>query len=192
MTRHHGWQYTLMGRREHLKGNYEQAMHWYKEALVYPKDYGEGRHYSAQESNIYYYTGLLCESMGDAEGAEAAFRTAASQPPQVTEVKFFAALAEEKLGNPAKAEEIYRELIATGDNQLKNAHIPGYFGVGMSAPLPYEQDIVRQNSINAYLLKALGNKGLGNEQACAECTAKLEALDPTNFKLSFLRMLDVL
>ena len=192
LTRHHGWQYTLMGRREHLKGNYEQAMHWYKEALVYPKDYGEGRHYSAQESNIYYYTGLLCESMGDAAGAEAAFRTAASQPPQVTEVKYFAALAEEKLGNPAKAEEIYKELIATGDNQLKNAHIPGYFGVGMSAPLPYEQDIVRQNSINAYLLKALGNKGLGNEQVCAECTAKLEALDPTNFKLTFLRMLDIL
>ena len=192
LTRHHGWQYTLMGRKEHLAGNYEQAMRWFKEALVYPKDYGEGRHYSAQESNIYYYTGLLCESMGDADGAKKAFETAASQPTQVTEVRFFAALAEEKLGNAEKAAAIYKELIAAGDNQLENAHIPGYFGVGMSAPLPYEQDIVRQNSINAYLLKALGNKGLGNEDESRACTAKLEELDPTNFKLSFLRMLEVL
>lgn len=192
LTRHHGWQYTLMGRREHLAGNYEQAMKWYREALVYPKDYGEGRHYSAQESNVYYYTGLLCESMGDKEGAEKAFRTAAAQPSQVTDIRFFAGLAEEKLGNKEKAKHIFEELIIEGDKQLKNAHIPGYYGVGMSAPLPYEQDIVRQNSIGAYLLKALGCAGLGDENGRRENTEKLEKLDPTNFRLSFLKTLGIL
>ena len=192
LTRHHGWQYTLMGRKEHLAGHYEQAMHWYREALVYPEDYGEGRHYSAQESNIYYYTGLLCEDMGDADGARRAYETAVHQPAQTTEQRYFAALAEQKLGHGEQAEAIFRELIDTGDRQLATAHIPGYFGVGMSAPLPYEQDIVRQNSINAYLLKALGYRGLGDETACRTCTGKLEELDPTNCKLSFLRMLDVL
>ncbi len=192
LTRHHGWQYTLMGRREHLAGNFDEALHWYQEALVYPKDYGEGRHYSAQESNIYYFTGLLLEDMGDAEGAKKAFETAANQPPQVTELRYFAALAERKLGRPEKAEAILREMIATGDRQLERAHIPGYFGVGMAAPLPYEQDIVRQNSINAYLLKALGSKGLGDEAECRACVEKLEALDPTNFKLSFLHTLGAL
>ena len=130
--------------------------------------------------------------MGNAEGARKAFETAANQPPQVTELRYFSALAEKKLGQPEKAEAILREMIMTGDRQLERAHIPGYFGVGMSAPLPYEQDIVRQNSINAFLLKALGSKGLGDEEESRICEEKLEELDPTNFKLSFLRTLGVL
>lgn len=191
LTRHHGWQYTLMGWKEYLAGHPDQALRWYQEALVYPKDYGEGRHYSAQESNIYYYTGLLYESLGDTENARKAFETAAHQPPQVTELRYFAALAEEKLGNTETAKSILQEMIDTGARQLDRAHIPGYFGVGMSAPLPYEQDIVRQNSINAYLLQALGYKGLGDEEKSLSCIRKLMDLDPTNFKLSFLRSLDV-
>ena len=62
----------------------------------------------------------------------------------------------------------------------------------MSAPLPYEQDIVRMNSISAYLLKAQAAKGLGDEAECARCLAKLDELDPTNCKLSFMRTLEVL
>ena len=130
--------------------------------------------------------------MGDTEAAKKAFETAAAQPAQVTEQRFFAALAEKKLGRPERAEAILREMVEAGDRQLEKAHLPGYFGVGMAAPLPYEQDIVRQNSINAYLLRALGCKGLGDEEACRACVEKLEALDPTNFKLSFLRTLGVL
>ena len=192
LTRHHGWQYSLLGYREFKAGNYEEAMHWYKEALVYPADYGEGRHYSAQEPNIYYCTGLLCQAMGDSEGAKAAFETAAAQPDHISDVLFFSGLAEEKLGNVEKAKEIYLRLAAAGDEQLAKAHIHGYFGVGMSAPLPYEQDIVRMNSISAYLLKAQAAKGLGDEAECARCLAKLDELDPTNCKLSFMRTLEVL
>ena len=191
LTRHHGWQYTLMGRKAHLAGDTDQALQWYQEALVYPKDYGEGRHYSAQESNIYYYTGLLYEDLGDQENAKAAFETAANQPRQVTELRYYTGRALEKLGREDEAQAVYREMIDIGNRQLENADLPGYFGVGMAAPLPYEQDVVRQNSINAYLLIALGYKGLGDENGSKEALQNLEKLDPTNFKLSFLRMLNV-
>lgn len=192
LTRHHGWQYTLMGRKAHLAGKHDEAMRWFKEALSYPASYGEGRHYSAQESNIYYFTGLLCESMGDAQGAKTAFETAVSQPKQITDIRYFAALAEEKLGRPEEARKIYEAMVAAADAQIANAHIPGYYGVGMSAPLPFEQDIVRQNRANAYLLKALGCKGLGRAEESVQYKEKLTALDPTNSRLSFLQALDVL
>ena len=192
LTRHHGWQYTLLGYREFKAGKFEEAMHWFKEALVYPADYGEGRHYSAQEPNIYYCTGLLCEAMGDMEAAKAAYETAVAQPDHISDVLFFSGLAAEKLGDSEKAKEIYQRLAEAGENQLQKAHIHGYFGVGMSAPLPYEQDIVRMNSISAYLLKAQAAKGLGDEAECARCLAKLDELDPTNCKLSFMRTLEVL
>ena len=48
------------------------------------------------------------------------------------------------------------------------------------------------NSISAYLLKAQAAKGLGDEAECARCLAKLDELDPTNCKLSFMRTLEVL
>ena len=117
--------------------------------------------------------------------------TAANQPSQVTELRYFTGLALEKLGRQEEAKEVYQEMISTADRQLENADLPGYFGVGMSAPLPYEQNIVRQNTINACLLKALGNKGLGNEAEYRKALHSLEELDPTNFKLSFLKMLEV-
>ena len=71
LTRLHGWLYTLWARREAEKGNTEEALRLLEEALVYPANYGEGRHYSAQEAQIYTLAGDLLSAAGRAEEAKA-------------------------------------------------------------------------------------------------------------------------
>ena len=52
LTRMHGWLYTMWGQQACLAGKTQEARKWFETALVYPDNYGEGRHYSAQEGNI--------------------------------------------------------------------------------------------------------------------------------------------
>lgn len=192
LTRLHGWLYTLLGVQATQVGDDALAMRWYQEALVFPANYGEGRHYSAQEGNIYYYTGLLMEAQGDAEGAKAQWEAAANQPSHISEISYFAGKALEKLGRAQEAETLYLRMLENAENRLANADLYGYFGVGMPSPLPYESDIVRQNTIPALLVKALAEKGLGREAQSRATLAQLMELDAEGTPLAFFRMLHIL
>ena len=192
LTRMHGWLYTMWGRQDQLNGNPDEALRWFETALVYPQNYGEGRHYSAQEANIYYYTGLLLEAQGKPDEAREAWQKAANQPNQVTEVSYFAALSLQKLGEPDKAKAIFRSMVEAGTEQKKNAHLYGYFGVGMPSPLPFELDVKPLHLAEANLLLALGHKGLGKEAESQVALQALKEIDPWNLKLCFLEKLGVL
>ena len=192
LTRDHGWLYALWGREAHLAGQKDEAMKWFETALVYPANYGEGRHYSAQEANIYYYMGLLFEDMGDADRAREAWEKAAGQPEQITEITYFAALAERKLGHLQKADAMLRAMIDAGRQKCDHADEYGYFGVGMSAPLPFELDPAPRNRSEGALLQALGYAGLGERDASRAAVGELAGIDPWNPQLSFLRKLAVL
>ena len=169
-----------------------QALQWFQEALVFPANYGEGRHYSAQEGQIHYYTGLLLASQGDADGARAEWLAAAGQPSHISEISYFAAKSLEKLGRSEEARALYTAMLQNAEQRLANKSLYGYFGVGMPAPLPYESDIERQNSIPALLIKALAEKGLGRAEDCARTVADLLALDPEGQPFTFFRTLGIL
>lgn len=192
LTRMHGWLYTMWGQQACLAGKTQEARKWFETALVYPDNYGEGRHYSAQEGNIYYYTGLLLDAQGEKEAARQAWQKAADQPAQITDVTYFAALSLKKLGETEKADMLLRDMIATGESLRETAHRYGYFGVGMASPLPFELDVKPIHLAEAYLLMALGCKGLGDDQGSRKALEELEALDPWNVKLCFLRRLGIL
>lgn len=192
LTRLHGWLYTLLGCRAMAEKKGEQAMHWFREALVFPANYGEGRHYSAQEGQIHYYTGLLLAEMGDAQGAKQEWLSAVNQPSHISEISFFAAKSLEKLGREEEARSLYSAMIADAEGRLAVKDRYGYFGVGMPSPLPFESDIVRQNSIPALLIKALGEKGLGREADCEKTVAQLLSLESEGQPFAFYRALGIL
>lgn len=192
LTRLHGWLYTLWGEKARTLGDSEQAARWFEEALHYPANYGEGRHYSAQEANIYYYTGLLHASNGNMDLACQAWEKAATQPNQITEITYFAALSEAKLGHTDKAQAMFHEMIASGIERLETANQYGYFGVGMEAPLPFEINVTPIHQAEAYLLLALGYKGLGEEKTAESWKNKLVELDPWNSKLCYFHQLSIL
>lgn len=192
LTRHHGWLYTLLGLRSEAEGNNEKALDYYRNALIYPANYGEGRHYSAQEANIYYYTGLLERKLGDETAAREAFTAGANQPPQESEMTIFAAACMKALGDDESAERVCRGMIESGERLYANADLRGYFGVGSPVPAPYEQNCERLHKIDALLLIALGKQGLGDSDGAKKALAELEALEPENMKLMLMRMVGIL
>lgn len=192
LTRLHGWLYTLLGSKAMQEKDASQALQWFREALVFPANYGEGRHYSAQEGQIHYYAGLLLEAQGDSEGAKSEWLAAANQPSHISEISFFAGKSLEKLGRVDEARALYSAMIADAEKRLATKELYGYFGVGMPSPLPFEVNIERQNSIPALLIKALGEKGLGNDAACMQTVSQLLALDAEGQPFTFYRTLGIL
>ena len=192
LTRLHGWLYTLLGCQAMQEGNETLAGNWFREALIFPANYGEGRHYSAQEGQIHYYTGLLHEARGNLEEAKAEWLKAANQPSHISEMSFFAGKALEKLGRMKEAKAIYGEMLANAEKRLAEKNLYGYFGVGMPSPLPYEQDIARQNSIPALLIKALAEKGLEKHDACSQSVSEMLELDAEGHPFTFFRTLQIL
>ena len=189
LTRLHGWLYTLLGAQE---DDPEKAMQWFKEALVFPENYGEGRHYSAQEGNIHYYTGLLELTLGNENAAKVEWEAAASQPAHISEISFFAGKSLEQLGRAGEAEALYSKMLSHAENRLENSDLHGYFGVGMPSPLPFELNIVKQNSIPALLIKALALKGLKRDQESAAAVQALEEIITDSMPLCFFKTLGIL
>ena len=192
LTRHHGWLYVLMGIRAEKAGDTDSALGFYKNALIYPENYGEGRHYSAQEANIFYFTGLLERKLGNEKAALEAFRKGAEQPPQESEMTIFAALCMKELGENERAEKVLYGMIDSGERLCENADLRGYFGVGSPVPAPYEQDQVRGHKIDGLLLIALGKKGLCDEEGARAALCELERIEPENMKVCFLRLTGVI
>ena len=192
LTRMHGWLYTLWGRQAQLQGDAATALERYKTALVYPDNYGEGRHYSAQEANIYYYMGLLFNQLGQAERAHDAWTRAANQPSQITDITYFAALSLQAMGQRERADAMFQKMIDAGEQLKNHAHRYGYFGVGMATPLPFELDVAPSNLAEANLLIALGRKGLGDAVGSRQAVDALTSLDPWNVRLNFFRQLGII
>lgn len=190
LTRHHGWLFTLLAHNALETADIALALEYLEKGLTYPMNYGEGRHYSAQEGNIYYYTGLCYERMGDQEKAQKAFQTAVDQPSQMTEMLFFTALAHRKLGREDMASSVFMRMLEEGKRRQASSHRWGYFGVGLAAPLPSELDIKRMNLIDAHMLMLLGKAGLSKDFQDDEEVLRL--YDPYNVKLDFFRKLKLI
>lgn len=110
----------------------------------------------------------------------------------MTEITYFAAKAMEKLGRADEAKAEYERMLADAEHRLENKDLYGYFGVGMPSPLPFELNIVRQNTIPALLIKALAEKGLGREEESRKTLEALKALDVYGTPLRFFEMLNIL
>lgn len=160
LTRHHTWLWTLIGKKAFEEGDYAKAIDSFQKALVYPENYGEGRHYSAQEANVHYYAGCALQQLGKAEEAKAQWQIAVSQPSQITEITYFAALSYQRLGDNTTAKALFSAMKNAGEERCATADLYDYYGVGGRTPLPFELDPIPLNLSEGYMLIALGCLGL--------------------------------
>jgi tetratricopeptide (TPR) repeat protein len=173
--------------RAHLaQGEPEAAVTCLQAAQVYPHNLGEGKLHGAQENHIFYYLGCAYVALGDAAGAEAAFRRAAKglseptsalyyndQPPDMI---FYQGLACRGLGREEEAQEIFRKLVAYGAAHRDDDVQMDYFAVSLPDFLVFDDDLRTRNGIHCYYMQGLGLLGLGDRQAARQAFAAVLAL----------------
>ena len=102
---------------------------------------------------------------------------------------FYQGLARHALGREDEAREIFRRLLAYGEEHLDDAVAMDYFAVSLPDFLVFEEDLGRRNRIHCHYMIALGATGLGErERAAAHYAAALE-LDASHAGASLHRRL---
>ncbi|WP_334319135.1 tetratricopeptide repeat protein [Termitidicoccus mucosus] len=181
LTRQHAWMHVLYGNELAGKGDLGKAAEIYKDGINMPKSYGEAKTFFNQEAHVYYFTGLLLEKQGlDSMGA---FAEAAVYKAAVSELSMFRALALRKLGRFAEAGAVLEEMMRAGDNLIENRDRRTYYGVGSPSPLPFENDIVKNNLVEGYVLKAYASLGLGKFGNAEDHIKKAGDLNPHDFRI---------
>ena len=70
-------------------------------------------------------------------------------------------MALRKLNKFDEARKVFEEMLVTAENSITNCDRRTYYGVGSPSPLPFEDDIVKNNLLSGYILKAYALLGLG-------------------------------
>ncbi len=181
LTKQHAWMYVLYGNQLAEEGKIDEAEAAYKAGVDMPKSYGEAKTFFNQEAHIFYYLGLLNEKQG--KDATACYEEAAIYKAAVSEVSLFRALACRKLMNFKEAKHILGEMIEVADGFIKDCDRRTYYGVGSPSPMPFEDDIVKNNLMSGYTLKAYALLGLGRFNEADEYIRKAKEIFRHDFRV---------
>lgn len=108
---------------------------------------------------------------------------AAEYKAAVSPISLWRALALFKLGDETEAKRVLDEMIAVADNKLANRNMRTYYGVGSPSPMPFEYNIIKQNTCEGSMLKAFALLGYGRLDEAEKTVAEVRELDPYNFDL---------
>jgi len=168
--------HLMMGNKYMAEKNYSKALEHFLAAQV-PDEEGGSERSLAREVQVDHHIGLAYDAMGNRAKARNSFNL--SVKPEVkgdSYIKYYQGLSHLKLGNKARASEIFRDMIEIGNRQIisdtdESADFFAKFG---------EQEAKNVLLSNAYLLKGLGHKGLGETGAANENLHKAVELSAGN------------
>ena len=181
LTKQHAWMHVLYGNELTKNGNYAKAEEIYKDGINMPKSYGEAKTFFNQEAHIFYYLGQLFEKQG--KDATKCYEEAAIYKAAVSELSLFRALALRKLNRFAEARNVLEEMLDTAENSITNCDRRTYYGVGSPSPLPFEDDIVKNNLLSGYTLKAYALLGLGKFNGAEKYINKAKQIQMYEFPI---------
>ena len=183
LTKQHAWMHVLYGNELAAAGRAEDAERIYLAGADLPKSYGEAKTWFNQEAHIYFYLGRLLERQNRAEEARRAYEEAAVPKAIVSELSLFRALALRSLTRFSEAERVLDEMLDAGADMIKNSDRRAYYGVGAPTPMPFEDDIVKSNTVTGHILRGYALLGLGRR---GEAQGEIDAaarISPEDFRL---------
>ncbi len=168
--------FILLGRKYLAAKKYDDALNQFMAVLEAPdKDDPNRKSGDVRNPQISYFIGTTFEAMGRKSDAKKYFAQSKNQALSETNyITYYQGLSLLKLGDKAKANEYFNTLISEGDKKLKQGNEIDFFAKFG------EKEAENTRLSNAYLLKGLGYKGLGNAAAAKENLRKAIELSVSN------------
>jgi tetratricopeptide (TPR) repeat protein len=153
-----------------------------------PSNLSEARHLLANQSDVHYWRGRALAGLDDKAGARQA-RTAAAtfegdfQQMSVrafSEMTFYSALAWQELGQPRKARQLFRQLLAFSGTLFKASAKMDYFATSLPAMLLFDDDLQARQQVTALFLQAQARLGLGEKAKAKSLLLTVLRRDPNH------------
>ncbi len=178
----------MLAKKAIADGDYAETKKLLTQAVGdYPHNLGEGKLESAQENNLYYLLGVVCDKLGEKEYAEECLLRAEkglSEPvgmmyynDQPPEMIYYQGLAFAKLGDTEQAEVRFNKLVDYGKKHIDDDVKTDYFAVSLPDLLIFEENLNERNKKHCLFMMSLGYLGLGMTEKYNECAEKLLAMD---------------
>ncbi|MCM1214565.1 MAG: DUF5107 domain-containing protein [Lachnospiraceae bacterium] len=176
---------------ELVESHRSKAASLLQQALVYPRNLGEGKLIGNMDNDIYYLLGTLYNDPAKSrEAYELASRGEFNlssamyyndQPPQMM---YYAALALQKLGQEEEAEKRFDAFIQYAEDHKNDEVKIEYFAVSLPDFLIFEGDLNKNNQVHCCLMAALGHLGKGEKEQAKQFAAQGLKLNACHFELA--------
>lgn len=179
----------LLGQRALEAENAALALKYFQAALTPPESLGEAKHLLANQSDIHFWIGACYAEDGLVAEAEASWSRAARQMGDfqrmsvcsVSEMTFWCALAQRRLGRAAEATELF-ELVHRYSMELECQPVKiDYFATSLPAMLLFEDDLDARKQVEATFLRGQALFGLGKRAESEAALRKVLELDRNHF-----------
>ncbi|HLN56233.1 MAG TPA: DUF5107 domain-containing protein [Bacteroidales bacterium] len=165
--------HILLGKKLLEEKKNDQALKQFLACVGSPET--SGRFGDNRAPQINYFIGVAYESLGQKTKAKSYFRLSADQQTGRTDyIKYYQGLSNLKLGSKEQANLIFNGLITEADNRIKQGEEVDFFAKFG------EREAANAQLSNAYLLKGLGYKGLGEKDKASGNLRKATELSASN------------
>ncbi len=158
----------------------EEALRHFEAARHYPHSLGEGKHLLTLERDLDYFSGLAAHDLDRSEAARG-FWSAAAAPLSAQGVhSYFQAMALRAMGREEEAVNAFSNLTAYDEQLASTKPVIDYFATSLPNLLLFEDDLDKRNRVDALLLSALANDGLGFAEKTVSQLEQVLVEDPTH------------
>jgi len=147
----------MLGKKYMEEKKYDEALKQFLEANILGEDsQDDSRSGDMRTPQVEYFIGLAYEALGEKDKAKSYFEGSANKKVRESSyISFYQGLSYLKLDNKEKANELFNMLIKNGEEQINNGDDVNFFAKFG------ERDSKNVLMSQAYLLKGIGYKGLG-------------------------------
>ena len=177
-----------LGREALGRQDYPGAAGHFENALAAPRNLGEAKHLLANQSDIHYWLGCALDLPGGMAKAKQHWLAAANFKGDFqemsmrvfSEMTYYSALSWEKLGQKAKAKNLFRALLAYARQLQKSEAKVDYFATSLPTMLLFEDDSQYQRETTALFLQAQAWLGLGQRAKAKSVLKNVLRRDPSH------------
>lgn len=165
-----------LGLKYYAEKNYQKALEHFLLAQIPDEEAGSARS-GNRDIQVNYYIALANEALRNNSKAKPFYKKAAEQTTRrAGYMTYYQGLSYQKLGNKAKAAEIFNALITEGEKQINQSpdNTTDFFAIFGER----EAENIRKSQ--AYTLRGLGYKGIGKTDQAKEDLKKAVELSVSN------------
>lgn len=152
------------------EGDASTALVYFEKSLNTPDNLGEKYHPLQAVAHINYWKGMALKAMGKNKEASSHFIESKNEKGDFidmavstySELTYYKALSLNELGETSMAQNLFAEIRKYGEAKLMEKAKIDYFATSLPLLLVFEDDIQKQNTINAKYLIALAEVGSGD------------------------------
>lgn len=172
--------HRALGQVALVAGKSADALAHFEAARRYPENLGEGKHLLTLERDLDYFSGVAAQQMGDQDLARRYWEVASAPLRGVGLHSYFQAQSLRALDKETEALSIFSDLLTAARQEMETKPKIDYFATSLPNLLLFKDDLGRRNRLNAQLLIALAEHGLGETQKAINSLEKIVKEDPNH------------